>query len=48
MFAPSNWSADRIAQGEIPGLGRSPAQHILASWAAAVIVGVAALAASVL
>lgn len=50
MFAPSKWQADEIAEVEInfPGLGRSPGQGVLAGWVAALIIGIAALAASVL
>jgi hypothetical protein len=50
MFAPSKWPEDRIAKGEttFPGLCRSPVQQILAGWAVTVMIGIAALAASLL
>jgi hypothetical protein len=50
MFAPLNWRVDRIVEGEVNfrALGRSPVQHILAGWVVAVVIGIAALAASTL
>jgi hypothetical protein len=50
MFGASEWRDDRIADVEIifPGLCQRPMQHILAGWAVTVIIGMAALAASVL
>jgi hypothetical protein len=50
MFAPSKWRDDRIANSEttFPGVHQSPLQHILAAWSVAVVIGLAALAASAL
>jgi hypothetical protein len=50
MFAPTKWREGRIAKGETTfrGLCPSPVQHILAGWTVTVMIGIAALAASVL
>jgi hypothetical protein len=50
MFGASEWRDDRIADVEtiFPGLCQRPMQHLLAGWAVTVIIGMAALAASVL
>ena len=50
MFGVSEWQDDRSADVEIifPGLCQRPMQHLLAGWAVTVIIGIAALAASVL
>jgi hypothetical protein len=50
MFGASEWRDDRIADVEtiFPSLCQRPMQHLLAGWAVTVIIGMAALAASVL
>jgi hypothetical protein len=50
MFGASDWRDDRTADVEtiFPGLRQPPMQHLLASWAVTVMIGLAALAASVL
>jgi hypothetical protein len=50
MFGVSKWQDDRSADVEINfrGLCQHPLQHLLAGWAVTVIIGVAALAASLL
>jgi hypothetical protein len=50
MFAPSIWRFDRMVEGKVTirDFDRNPLQHILAGWVVALVIGIAAFAASTL